>query len=567
MSARQPPVERALFVVVGGDDGLTLSVCDEIARLPVNTLRVVWAESERLAASVRRVGAEFIDGDVEEEETLRRAGVEQADALLALSQDDRLNLHVALKARDVNPRIRLVLRIFNRALGRKIQQNLSNCSVVSPAAHSAATYATAAIDTHAFYGLPFPDDGGSLIGFSQTTAEQAGIAGISVAEAAHALKIRVVTVDGRRVVDSDEPLAADASIVLVAPVRAHSASSGEVDAPSPLTRVRQLLARVGRAYRQIDPIGKGIILGALSLFVLATLVEIMVVGLDPLTAVYFVVQTMTTTGFGDVPPHEHGPVAEIIAMFLMVCGLIFSGIFIATVSSSLTRARWESLQGMRPIYRRDHLIVCGAGQVGSRVIEYLRGLGHPIVVVERHPSPEIIELSRNRTIDLITADATQESVLDLCNLEAAAALVALTENDTMNLEVALSARARNPRLRIVMRIGDIWFGRSIARNFGIATTFSASELAAPTFSGYARTPNFLGRVRFGEVAYGLTEFREPDRPGVIRGFASSPLFVARDRMLVPVFRYDDVRHGDHVLALVPMSQFRDSVLLESDEER
>ncbi len=40
---------------------------------------------------------------------------------MALSDDDRLNLQVALKARDLNPHIRVVLRQFNQVLGRKLE--------------------------------------------------------------------------------------------------------------------------------------------------------------------------------------------------------------------------------------------------------------------------------------------------------------------------------------------------------------------------------------------------------------------------------------------------------------
>ena len=48
---------------------------------------------------------------------------------------------VALAARDLNPGIRIVLRQFNRWLGRKIVNNLANSEAVSPETFSAATFA------------------------------------------------------------------------------------------------------------------------------------------------------------------------------------------------------------------------------------------------------------------------------------------------------------------------------------------------------------------------------------------------------------------------------------------
>ena len=86
-------------------------------------------------------------------------GSTEAVTILALSRDDQLNLHAALRARDANPRIRIVLRQFNRTLARKIEQNLPDCSVLSLAWHSAATYAASALDPSCFRGLQFPERG------------------------------------------------------------------------------------------------------------------------------------------------------------------------------------------------------------------------------------------------------------------------------------------------------------------------------------------------------------------------------------------------------------------------
>ena len=104
-------------------------------------------------------------------------GVPDATSLMALAEDDRVNLQVALKARDINPKIRIVLRQFNRTLARKIEQNLPNCSVLSLASHAAATIVGAALDQSSFYSLQFPDLDGVLCGFSERPAGLFGITG------------------------------------------------------------------------------------------------------------------------------------------------------------------------------------------------------------------------------------------------------------------------------------------------------------------------------------------------------------------------------------------------------
>jgi hypothetical protein len=120
-------------------------------------------------------------------DALDRAGVRDAVTILALSPDDQLNLHAALLARDANPRIRIVLRQLNRTLAYKIEQNLPNCSVLSLAWHSAATYAAAGVDPSCFRGLQFPERDGPLTGFATRIAESCGVGGETVAGAERVL--------------------------------------------------------------------------------------------------------------------------------------------------------------------------------------------------------------------------------------------------------------------------------------------------------------------------------------------------------------------------------------------
>ena len=96
-----------------------------------------------------------------------------------------------------------------------------------------------------------------------------------------------------------------------------------------------------------------------------------VFGTGWLDAAYFVVATMTTTGYGDVTPNRNDPIEIVAAMLLMLSGITFTGLFIAFGASLLTRVQWVTMQGLRPIHRRGHIIVCGAGSIGSEVIDLL----------------------------------------------------------------------------------------------------------------------------------------------------------------------------------------------------
>jgi hypothetical protein len=110
--------------------------------------------------------------------------------------------------------IRIVLRQFNRTLAHKIEQNLPNCSVLSLAWRSAATYAAAGIDPSCFRGLQFPERDGPLTGFATRVAESCGVGGETVGHAESALGARVLAVDGKTAPARDTVLAGRAELVV-----------------------------------------------------------------------------------------------------------------------------------------------------------------------------------------------------------------------------------------------------------------------------------------------------------------------------------------------------------------
>jgi voltage-gated potassium channel Kch len=495
---------------------------------------------------------------------LDRAGVGEAVAILALSPDDRINLQAALRARDANPQIRIVLRQFNRTLARKIEQNLADCAVLSPAWHSAATYAAAAVDPLCFRGLQFPEPNGPLTGFTTRRAEPVGAAGYTAEEAERSLGARIVAVDGDTGYARDEKLRQEAQLTLYGDIGRLLASAPQrAPAPSPPRRLRTIWRRLWRRLTRVNPIIARLAAAALAVLLLGSWYFRHAFQSDWLTAIYFVVTTMTTTGYGDLQPDHNNPVSVIAATLLMLCGIAFSGIFIAFGASLLTRWQWVSMQGLRRVRRRGHIVICGAGSIGSGVIELLLELDKPLVVIEANPDSALVEQARDQRFDLLTGDASRDATLDLCNLGAAHGLIALTNLDTLNLEIALGARARNPTMPIVLRIAEAGFAASIARHFDFETTFSAAALAAPAFAGLSRFDGSRGRVLIpGPSPGSSTEFAIGEfDAGALRRPAlpadAIPLAIARDDSMILTADWQELRAGDRILVLVPLAPFRD----------
>ena len=267
---------------------------------------------------------------------------------------------------------------------------------------------------------------------------------------------------------------------------------------------------------------------------------------------------MTTTGYGDLTPDRSHPVDIVAAMLLMLSGTTLTGLFIAFGASLLTRVQWVTMQGLRPVHRRGHIVVCGAGSIGSEASSICCSRStSSLVVIELAPDTAIVEWAREQHFDLLTGDASRDATLDLCNLGAAHGLIALTNVDTLNLEIALGARARNPTMPIVLRIAEASFAESIARHFEFETTYSAAALAGSRLcrpiavSGFARSRGVCrsgvcyrrDRHRRGWPA-GCAARRDPDRRVAQGDFA-----IAHD--------FAELGPGDRALVIVPIAPFRE----------
>ena len=63
-----------------------------------------------------------------------------------MDQDDAANVEAALLAQEINPDLRIVIRMFNLSLGERMSALLNNCAVLSAAAIAAPAFVAAALD-------------------------------------------------------------------------------------------------------------------------------------------------------------------------------------------------------------------------------------------------------------------------------------------------------------------------------------------------------------------------------------------------------------------------------------
>jgi voltage-gated potassium channel len=154
---------------------------------------------------------------------------------------------------------------------------------------------------------------------------------------------------------------------------------------------------------------------------------------------------------------------------------------LAVLLSSRTAAGPRWVKAMVATYDK-HVIVCGLGRLGFSIVEELHRQGTPVVAIDRSAEAFGAGLARKLDVPVVIEDARHEQVLRDLAIDRAQAVVAVTDDDMANLEIALDARTLRPDVRVVVRMFDKRIAEKIARNFDIKLIFSPSALAAPSFA-------------------------------------------------------------------------------------
>jgi Trk K+ transport system NAD-binding subunit len=151
-----------------------------------------------------------------------------------------------------------------------------------------------------------------------------------------------------------------------------------------------------------------------------------------------------------------------------------------------------------PASIRDHVIVCGLGAVGYRVARGIVDRGARVVATEIKEGGRFVAAARSLGIPVVIGDARQPEVLEELGIRTARAVVCGTNDDLVNLEAALNARAIRPDIRVVVRVFDPDFAVRVQRGFGIRFTRSVSHLAAPAFAAAAMGSDVIATVPVGD---------------------------------------------------------------------
>jgi Trk K+ transport system NAD-binding subunit len=200
-------------------------------------------------------------------------------------------------------------------------------------------------------------------------------------------------------------------------------------------------------------------------------------------AVYIVLTAVFLQPVGEFPKSVF---LQIFHFFMPVVGLIILALGLADFASLLfnRKARNKEWEMAVASTMNKHVVLVGLGHLGYRVAQRLHEMGENIVAVELNAGTHTAAAVRALGISVIHADARHTDALEGANIKDARTIILASQNDAMNLQIALKARSLNPEIEVVIRIFDEDFARSLREQFGF-TALSATEMAAPVFAAAA----------------------------------------------------------------------------------
>ncbi len=470
------------FIICGLDE-LGFRCAEELNRLQEKVVVISPAAEGQFQGRVRAMGLHTVRANYREDEGLRRAGIMGARAIIIAGTDDVGNIHAALSTHELNPDLRVVVRIFNPDLGSQISSLLRDCSVLSSSAIAAPAFVEAALQERFEQRVEVGD---------RVLVLRRG----PVNDPEVILAVAATSPSGAVALFPEE--GADALCLADTGERAGSARPRAAVArrrrrlPAGLTTLTQLLATVADGRLRS-------VLGAVAAIVLVSAVILhSFAGMSFLNAVYFTVTTITTIGYGDITLINAPAPILLYGIGLELVGAAVIAIFFAVITDTLVGSRLRQALGGLHRNMDDHIVVCGLGNIGHRVVEQVHRMHIPVAAMEVSEAQKAIVPVRRSGVAVLIGDAREVVNLQKLDVDRARCVIVCTDDDISNLEIALSVRALNPELKVVLQLHDPDLAARVQRAIGVGVSRSTAGLAAPAFVSAALGHRILSTLPIGD---------------------------------------------------------------------
>ncbi|HEY9793193.1 MAG TPA: TrkA family potassium uptake protein [Candidatus Obscuribacterales bacterium] len=190
-------------IVVAGLGNVGYRVVQQLRKFGEEVVCIERNGESSFIPDLEKLDVPALVGDVRVAQTLENAGIKKAKAFLAVTDDDLANLESALTAREANPGIRIVLRIFDQRLAQKVEKSLGVNCAFSASALAAPVFAQAALSSNILASFEF---GGTVVNAFQLTVDKtASLEGLEIDQVRQQFEVTVLMHQRNGSVDWNPP--------------------------------------------------------------------------------------------------------------------------------------------------------------------------------------------------------------------------------------------------------------------------------------------------------------------------------------------------------------------------
>ena len=476
--------------------------------------------------SLKDLLEDVIIGDCRHNDILHRAKISRCRAALIVTTDDRVNVETAIAIRQLNPATRLVVRSDKANLNQLLSRQLGNYIAFEPTELSTAAFTLAALGTEI---LGFFDLDGQIWQVYQrqiTIKDRWRDRSILSLEnnyrkiLAHTHEDAISELHLGSCNAGDSIRVGDTVIYLEIANDFDSCLSRPCSLEPKASRTRKWFKVLTSPGKQIfsffsqlnfrQQVRKVALVNAIIIFSLLIVGTVLFrwyyPGITTLSA-FLATAILLLGGYGDLFAELEDITfipwwIRLFSLILTLVGTVFVGVIYALLTEALLSSRFEFVKQPPPIPQQDHVVIVGMGKTGQKVKALLAKFQQQIVGVTFNPSFEQQSASE---IPLVTGNL--ETALTTANLSQAKSIVIVTDDEILNLETALMAKAIAPQLNLVLKTSGIRIARHLKTLLPTAQIVGVYAVAAAAFAGAAFGENILNLFRLRDNTILVTEYR------------------------------------------------------------
>ncbi len=488
--------------IICGLGQVGIRVVELMLRLGEEVTVVTLNSREEYVLLAEEWGARVIIGDARSDKQIIEAGIMTSESILPVTENDLTNIEIALDANRLNPDIHIVIRLFDQSLARRLENSFGIRKALAMSTLAAPAFATAAFGetirgsfswnklTYIIGELP----GSEQLKKAADLNKACLIRSTSNTDSLYQPTPEICS-RGHQAV---EVVCGQDDFLKFGTTSSETILTTRLRSEVPKVKSKSILSTAKEIWLNAPPLLKTVSIVIVSLAIISIFVFwLFKPNMTPINAVYFVITTLTTTGYGDINGLEDAAWMKLYICFMMLVGSAAIATMYSIVTDFVVSTRFDQMLGKKRVTSDDHVIVVGLSNVGYRTVAELRQMGADVVSVDLEATSQYRELL-DRNTPYIAGDARDPHTLAEAGIDRATAIITTTDDDAMNLSIALTAKAMNSSVRTVVRLFEPEFAKKVQKSLNVNSAMSATRIAAPTFVGSAIVPDSIFCCVVGE---------------------------------------------------------------------